>query len=73
MDWDRKWLDFNAGENKLNSFDQLNNCGVIEVKINGSNRNEKSSFKMLTLCEKYPNTEFFLVCILSYLNTFHAV
>ena len=34
VDWARKWLvDFNAGKNQVNSFNQLNNCGVIDVKI----------------------------------------
>ena len=31
------------------SFDQCNNTGVIDVKIDGSVTDEKSSFKMLAL------------------------
>ena len=45
-----KWLvDFNAGKNQLISFDHSNNTGVIDVKMNGSVLEEKSSFKMLKL------------------------
>ena len=50
MDWGKKWLvDFNAGKTKLVSFDQSNNTGSIDVKMNGSVLDEKSSFKMLGL------------------------
>ena len=37
MDWGRKWLiDFNARKAQLLSFDQSNNAGVIDLKIDGS-------------------------------------
>ena len=37
VDWGRKWLvDFNAGKTQLVSFDQSNNTGAIDVKMNGS-------------------------------------
>ena len=50
MDWDRKWLvDFNAGKIQLVSFDQSNTTGAINVKMNESVLDEKSSFKMLGL------------------------
>ena len=50
MDWDKKWLvDFNAGKTQLVLFDQSNNTDVIDVKIDGSVLEEKSSFKMLGL------------------------
>ena len=50
MDWDKKWLvDFNAGKTQLGSFDQSNNNGSIDVKMDGSVLEEKSSFKMLGL------------------------
>ena len=46
----RKWLvNFNAGKTQLASFDQSNNTGAIDVKMNGSVLEEKSSFKMLRL------------------------
>ena len=46
----RKWLvDFNAGKTQLVSFDWSNNTGAIDVKMNGSVLEEKSSFKMLGL------------------------
>ena len=49
MDWGRKGLvDFNAGKTELVSFDRSNN-GSIDVKMNGSVLEEKSSFKMLAL------------------------
>ena len=50
MDWGSKWLvDFNAGKTELVLFDQSNNTGAIDVKINGSVLEEKSSFKILGL------------------------
>ena len=50
MEWSRKWLvDFNAGKTQLVSFDWSNNTGSIDVKMNGSVLEEKSSFKMLEL------------------------
>ena len=48
MDWGKKWLvDFNAGKTQLVSFDQSNNNGSIDMKMDGSALDEKSSFKML--------------------------
>ena len=50
VDWGKKWLvDFNAGKTQLVSFDRSNNNGSIDVKMNGSVLEEKSSFKMLAL------------------------
>ena len=50
MDWGKKWLvDFIAGKTQLVSFDQSNNNGSIDVKMDGSVLEEKSSFKMLGL------------------------
>ena len=50
MDWGKKWLvDFNAGKTQLVSFDWSNNNGSIDVKMDGSVHEEKSSFKMLGL------------------------
>ena len=49
-DWDKKWVvDFNAGKTQLVSFDRSNNNGSIDVKMDGSVLEEKSSFKMLGL------------------------
>ena len=46
----KKWLDdFNAGKTQLVSFDQSNNNGSIDVKMDGSVIEEKSYFKMLGL------------------------
>ena len=37
MDWGKKWLfDLNAGETQLVLFDQSNNNGSIDVKLDGS-------------------------------------
>ena len=48
-DWVRKWLvDFNAGKTPFFSYDLSNNC-AIDVKMNESNLDKKSSFKMLGL------------------------
>ena len=50
MDWGKKWLvDFIAGKTQLVSFDSSNNNGSIDVKMDGSFLEEKSSFKMLEL------------------------
>ena len=50
LDWGRKWLvDFNAGKIQLISFDRTKNTGAINVKIDGSVLERKSSFKMLGL------------------------
>ena len=50
LDWGKKWLvDFNAGETQLVSFDRSNNNGSIDVKMDGSVLDEKSSYKMLGL------------------------
>ena len=50
MDWGRKWLvDFNAGKTQLVSFDWSKNTGAIDVKMDGSILEEKTSFKMLGL------------------------
>ena len=50
LDWGRQWLvDFNAGKTRLVSFDQSKNTGAIDVKMDGSVLEEKSSFKVLGL------------------------
>ena len=44
--WGKKWLvDFNAGKTQLVSFDRSNNNSSIDVKMDGSVLEEKSSFK----------------------------
>ena len=48
--WGRKWLvDFNAGKTQLFSFDQSNDTGAIDLKMDKSVLEEKSSFKMVGL------------------------
>ena len=50
LDWGKKLLvDFNAGKSQLVSFDQSNNSGSIDVKMDESVLEEKSPFKMLGL------------------------
>ena len=50
VDRGKKWLvDFNAGKTQLVLFDRSNNNGSIDVKMDGSVLEEKSSFKMLGL------------------------
>ena len=50
MDWDKKWLvDSNAGRIQLVSFNRSKNTGSIDVKMDGSTLEEKSSSKMLGL------------------------
>ena len=48
--WGTKWLvDFNAAKTQLVLFDRSKNTGVIDVEMNGSVLEEKTSFKMLGL------------------------
>ena len=48
--WGTKWLvDFNAGKTQLVSFDESSNAGAVDVKVDGSILEEKSSFKILGL------------------------
>ena len=50
MNWGKKWLvDFDAGKTQLVLFDQSNNTGAVDVKMDGSFLEDKSSFKMLGL------------------------
>ena len=50
MDWSKKWLvDFNGGKAQLVSFDRSKSTGAIDVKMDGSVLEEKTSFKMLGL------------------------
>ena len=50
LDWGKKWLvDFSARKTQLVSFDWFNNNGSIDMKIDGSVREEKSCFKILGL------------------------
>ena len=50
VDWGKKRLvDFCAGKTQLVSFDRSNNTGYIDVKMDGSVLEKRSSFKMLGL------------------------
>ena len=45
VDWGRKWLvDFKAGKNQLVLYDRSKNAGAIDVEMDGSVLEEKSSF-----------------------------
>ena len=50
----KKLVDFNAGKAQLVLFDRSNNNGSLDVKMDRSVLEEKSSFKMLglTICYK---------------------
>ena len=65
MDWGKKWLvDFNAGKTQLVSFDQSNNSGSIDMKMDGSVLEEKSSFKMLKLtCSSKLDWDSYIISI----------
>ena len=50
VDWGRKWLvDFNAAKAQIVLFHRSNNTSAIDVKMNGTALEEKSSFKTLGL------------------------
>ena len=63
VDWGRNWLvDFNAGKTQLVWFDQSYQTGAIDVKIDRSVLEERSSFKMLVLSSKLDWTSS-IVCL----------
>ena len=48
VDWGKKWfIDFSAGKTQVVSFDRSSNTGAIDVKMDESFLEEKSSLKML--------------------------
>ena len=50
VDWGKKWLvDFNSRKTQLVLFDQSNNTGSIDLRMDVSALDEKSFFKMLRL------------------------
>ena len=50
MDWGKEWLvDFGARKTQLVSFDQSNNTGSVDVKMDGSVLEQKAFFKILWL------------------------
>ena len=50
VNWGQKWLvDLNAGKSQLVLFDGSKNTAAIDVKMDGSVLEEKSSFKILVL------------------------
>ena len=50
MDWGRKWVvDFNSGKTQSVLFDHAKNKGAVDIKMDGSDIDKKSSFKMLGL------------------------
>ena len=50
MDWGRKWVvDFNSGKTQPVLFDHAKNKGAVDIKMDGSDIDKKSSFKMLGL------------------------
>ena len=65
MDWSKKWLfDFNARKTQLVSFDWSNNNGSIDLKMDGSVLEEKSSFKMLGLTFSFKlDSGSYIICI----------
>ena len=50
VNWGQKWLvNLNAGKSQLILFDRSNDTAAIDVKMDGSVLEEKSSFKILGL------------------------
>ena len=65
LGWGRKWpVDLNAEKTWLVSVDGFNDTGAIDVKMDGSGLQEKSSFKMpgLTFYSKL-DWEFYIISI----------
>ena len=65
VDWGKKWLvDFDLGKAQLVFFDQSNDNGSIDVKMDGSVLDEKSSFMMLGLtCSSKLNWGSYIISI----------
>ena len=64
MDWSKKWLvDFKAGKSQLVLFDWSNSNGFIDVKIDGSVLEEKSSFKMLDTFSSNLDWGSYIICV----------
>ena len=64
MEWGKKRLvDFNAGKSQLVLFDRSNNNGSIDVKMDESVLEEKSSFKMLWLTSSKLNWGSYIISI----------
>ena len=71
VDWGKKWLvDFNSRKTQLVLFDQSNNTGSIDLRMDVSVLEEKSFFKMLRLTfssklnwGSYIGASLFLKCI----------
>ena len=62
LDWGKKWLvDFNDGKTLLVVFDQFNNNGSVNVKMDGSVLKEKTSFKMLGLTSSKLNWDSYII------------
>ena len=65
VNWGKKWLvDFNARKTQLVLFDCSNNNTSIDVKMDGSVLEEKSSFKMLglTFSSKLGSSSYIICC-----------
>ena len=74
--WGRKWLvDFNAGKNRLVSFDRSRNNGAIDVRMDGSVLEKKSSFKMLglTFCSKLDRGSYIISIAINVSNKIVAL
>ena len=57
-------VDFNAGKTQLVLFHRFNNNGSIDVKMDGSVLEEKSSFKMLGLAfSSKSDLGSYIICI----------
>ena len=65
MDWGRKWLvNFIAGKTQLISFHQSSNTGAIDVNMNGSVLQKKSSYKLLWLTFSFKlDWGSYIICI----------
>ena len=64
LDWGKKWLvDFNAWKTQVLSFEQSNNNGSIDMKMDGSVLEQRSSFKMLGLTFTKLDLGFYIISI----------
>ena len=64
IDWGRKCLVlFNSGKSQLDSFDQFNNCGAIDVITSGCALEVTSSFKILGSFSSKLDWGFYVVSI----------
>ena len=73
MDWGKRWLvDFNVGKTELVLFDWSNNSDSIDMKMDGSVLEERSSVSLLCISINLPYAHIWNTVVTSGLVTLVA-